>query len=322
VVKLNPEGTALEYSTYLGGSLVDVGTGIAADAGGNAVVTGFSWSRDFPLKDAWQSAMGDLQCPSTCADAFVAKLNSSGGLVYSTYLGGSGIDASYGVAVDPSGNAYVAGITYASDFPSTKSLQPASGGGVCWWDACADAFVAKLDLAGRLVYASYLGGSSRDGANGIAVDASGNVVVTGFTASENFPTASATQARRAGNTDGFVARLNASGTSLLFSTYVGQCPEPDCLRWASWTGPVALDGFGNLYVAGGVQDEWGGCGAGGWCSTASSFITKIDVTEALALSTSGVTNAASLAPGLLEDKPNTALLTGNPVAIRPQGRQP
>src|SRR5439155_1546373 len=179
VTKLNPLGTSLLYSTYLGGSGADEGLGIAVDGAGNAYVTGQTGSTDFPTTaGAFATSFngGD--------DAFVTKLNPLGtGLLYSTYLGGSGADEGLGIAVDGAGNAYVTGETDSTDFPTTAGAFDTSANGGF------DAFVTKLNPLGTsLLYSTYLGGSGSDCGSGIAVDGAGNAYVTGSTGSANFPT--------------------------------------------------------------------------------------------------------------------------------------
>src|SRR6266480_753734 len=202
VTKLNPAGSALVYSTYLGGSGGDVIFGLAVDAAGNAYVTGLTDSTDFPTTmGAFQTTYGG---GTFVSDAFVTKLDPTGcALVYSTYLGGSGGEAGFGIAVDSAGNAFVTGETNSSDFPTTAT---ATYGGGSW-----DAFVTKLDAAGSaLVYSTYLGGSGSDAGHAIAVDASADAYVTGFTASGDFPaTAGSFQATPAGVSDGFFTIADA-----------------------------------------------------------------------------------------------------------------
>lgn len=181
VSKLNSAGSALIYSTYLGGSGDDGGLGIAVDASGNAYVTGWTSSSDFPTAPgAFQTTYGGGQY----GEAFVAKLNAAGSaLVYSTYLGGSNQDYGSGITVDASGNAYVTGFTVSSDFPTTPGALQLTYGGNC------DAFVSKLNVSGSvLVYSTYLGGNDFDEGIGIAVDGLGNAYVAGLTDSSNFPT--------------------------------------------------------------------------------------------------------------------------------------
>ena len=187
----------LVYSTYLGGSGNDWGYGIAVDSSGNAYVTGLTFSTDFPTQNAFQRRFGGA------TDVFVTKLNSSGSLVYSTYLGGSRPDWGYGIAVDSSGNAYVTGLTDSTDFPTTQNAFQRTFIG--------DAFVTKLNPSGSLVYSTYLGGSGMDWGRGIAVDSSGNAYVTGWTDSPDFPTQNAFQRRYGGygggGEDVFVTKL-------------------------------------------------------------------------------------------------------------------
>lgn len=182
VVKLSPTGAGFVYGTYLGGVANErEGSGSALDTEGNFYVAGLTWSPDFPTTPfAFQRFLAGQH------DAFVAKLNAAGtGLVYSTYLGGAGPDAAWaGVAVDEAGSAYVAGQAFSFDFPTTPdSFQPACE------PTSGSAFVAKLNPAGSgLVYCTYLGGTEEDGAAGIAVNAIGEVYVTGNTFSDDFPT--------------------------------------------------------------------------------------------------------------------------------------
>jgi len=211
VAKLNPNFTALVYSTYLGGSGDDRANGLAVDSTGNAYVTGRTSSTDFPVTPgAFQTHQA---APAGHTNAFVARLNPSGGaLVYSSYLGGSGSDTASGLAVDGSGDAYVAGQSSSSDFPVTQgAFQTASNSA-----AGANAFVAEMNPAGALVYSTYLGGSGSDGANGLTVDGTGNVYVTGQASSVDFPvTPGAFQpANRSANkgSNVFVAKLQPAAT--------------------------------------------------------------------------------------------------------------
>src|SRR5213078_311962 len=235
VTKFNPPGTGLVYSSYLGGSGVDDGLGIAVDALRNAYVTGFTGSTNFPTTaGAFQTTFGGTE------DAFVTKLNPMGtGLVYSTYLGGSGVDDGFGIAVDALRNAYVTGFTGSTNFPTTAGAFQTTGGDT------VDAFVTKLNPTGTgLVYSTYLGGSSDDEGLAIAVDALGNAYVTGITFSTNFPaTAGAFQTTLGGTEDAFVTTLNATGSLLVYSTYLGGSDVDDGLG-------IAVDARGNAYVTG------------------------------------------------------------------------
>jgi hypothetical protein len=198
VAKLSPSGSALVYSTYLGGNGNDESYDIAVDGSGNAYVTGLTLSSNFPTAGPLQPASG-----GGMGDAFVAKLNPSGSaLVYSTYVGGGGTDRGNAIAVDGLGNAYVTGSTGSSDFPTASPIQAVSGG------TQNDAFVAMLNVSGSaLVYSTFLGGSANDLGSGIAVDGAGTAYVTGQTRASNFPTASPLQATVGGVYDAFASKL-------------------------------------------------------------------------------------------------------------------
>jgi hypothetical protein len=276
VAKLNPTGTALVYSTYLGGSYGESANAIAVDAAGDAYVAGQTASTDFPVTPgAFQTTNHATGGPT----AFVAKLNPTGAaLVYSTYLGGNVFDSANAIAVDAAGSAYVAGQTVSTDFPVTPGAFQIQNNGAGL--KVANAFVTKLNPAGTaLVYSTYLGGSGEpvnpgpcrsaqsvptgeeDGADAIAVDAAGNAYVAGAAASTDFPvTAGAyqTQNNAAANqiTNAFVAKLNPTGTALVYSTYLGgnglggssTAPLSPCAGDAS--SALAVDSAGDAYVAG------------------------------------------------------------------------
>src|SRR5439155_6541929 len=205
VTKLNAEGSALVYSTYLGGSGQELAGGIAVDASGSAYIMGSTDSTNFPTVNALQPAYGGSN------DVFVAKLNANGSaLIYSTYLGGSGQEGPvtrFGeIAVDAAGNAYVIGPTSSTDFPTTPgAFQKNFGGGV--QAQLGDTFVAKITPDGRaLAYSTYLGGSRDERPLDIDVDAGGNAYATGYTTSQNFPTRNALQSTLAGTQDVFVTK--------------------------------------------------------------------------------------------------------------------
>ncbi len=235
VAKLSPDGSALVYSTYLGGSNLDIATSIAVDLDGNAYLTGATISTNFPTANPLQPefAGGDN-------DGFVTKLSPDGSaLVYSTYLGGSGGDFGQNIALDLEGNAYVTGSTNSTDFPTANPLQPNYGGGDF------DAFVAKLSPDGSaLVYSTYVGGNGHDTGSAIAVDADGNAYITGATRSLNFPLMNPLQPDYGGGVlDAFVAKLDPTGTALIYSTYLGGSRSDGSI-------PIAVDREGNAYVAG------------------------------------------------------------------------
>jgi hypothetical protein len=254
VSKLNPAGTGLEYSTYIGGTGGDEGIGIAVDAEGDAYVTGESLSSDFPTTPgAFQTVNEGV--PANESNGFVTKLNPSGSaLLYSTFLGGSFStsvpdegDIVDFIVVDAAGNAYLGGTAFSSDFPvtrgafqtknpSTFATLPESG------------FVTKLNATGSaLIYSTYLGGSGYSGIGGLAIDGAGRAFVAGFTSSTDFPiTAGAFQSEiktPAGNSTAFVTELNRTGTGLVYSTYLGGTLE-------DYAEGIALDRSGNAYVTG------------------------------------------------------------------------
>jgi uncharacterized repeat protein (TIGR01451 family) len=202
VLKLDPAGAHLTYSTFLGGSGTDQGAAIAVGQGGEAYVTGLTTTSDFPLKNATQPTPGDV---SFSGDAFVTKLSADGGsLVYSTYLGGSSLDQGLGIAVGADGSAYVAGLTDSTDFPvlnAPSGARPAPFGN-------GDAFVSKLSPNGSAIqFSTYLGGSNSDQANGIAVDSRGAAYVVGNTFSTDFPTVNAARASFGGGGDAFITKI-------------------------------------------------------------------------------------------------------------------
>ena len=236
VAKLNAAGSALVYATFLGGNDDDYGPDIAVDGSGNAFVTGYTWSSDFPTTPG---AFDTTHSPGW--DAYVTKLNAAGSaLVYSTFLGGSLSDFGYGIAVDGTGAAYVSGRAQSTDFPTTPgAFDPTNV------FAADKGFVAKLNPAGSdLDYATYLGGSVEDHCFAIAIDGAGNAYVTGYTWSSDFPTTpGAFDTSFDGDTDGFAAKLNATGSALVYSTFLGGA------SWEEGNG-IAVDGTGNAFVMG------------------------------------------------------------------------
>lgn len=250
ITKLNSSGSDLVYSTFLGGSSYDYGCSIAIDASGNAYVTGYTNSSNFPKTTGAydESHNGGY-------DVFVTKLNPSGNdLVYSTFIGGGGdfsSDYGYGIAIDGSGNAYITGYTESSNFPTTEGAFDSTGPKPYDYDA----FVSKLNSSGsNLVYSTFLGGSYYDHGNGIAVDASGNAYITGITSSSGFPTTPAAYdtSFNEGGSDVFITKLNSSGSALVYSTFIGG-------SIGGGEGPgdevssIALDAGGNAYIIGATE---------------------------------------------------------------------
>jgi len=243
VAKLSPDGTRLEYGTFLGGGATDSGRGIAVDRSGGAYVTGSTTSVDFPSINPVQP--GPPRPDDV--DAFVTKVNAVGSAFeYSTRLGGGNDDHGVDVAVDGTGNAVVTGDTRSPGFPTARPLQPGSGGSAAGLGGSfADAFVTKLDRAGgALVYSTFLGGSDTDAGTGIALDAAGNAYVAGATSSIDFPTAGTpVQSRKDGDSDAFVSKLGADGSALVYSSYLGG-------NGADTAAGIAVDGRGVASVVG------------------------------------------------------------------------
>jgi hypothetical protein len=229
ITKLDPTGTTRLYSTYLGGFGNDYALAATLDPAGNLWVAGGTASANFPTASPLQSYAGST-------DAFVAKLNPSGTLLFSTYLGGSGFDEAHGIAADASG-AYVVGVTQSENFPVTSGAFQTSRRGP------ADAFVAKYHInASSRIYSTYLGGSASDEANAVGVDAAGNAWIGGTTWSGDFPLAAPLRGH-AGASDGFVSKLNATGGALLFSSLLGGTGIDQIFG-------LGLDPTGNAYVTG------------------------------------------------------------------------
>jgi hypothetical protein len=306
----------LIYSTYLGGSSYDQGNGIAVDSSGNAYVTGQTYSKDFPTTPgAFQTTHSGY-----AYNAFVAKFNPAGSaLVYSTYLGGSGAnaggggDSAAGIVVDASGNAYVTGTTWSADFPTTPgAFQTTLSGGV------DNAFVTKLNPTGSaLAYSSYLGGSSSNQGNALAVDSAGDAYVTGFTSSTDFPiTPGAFQTTNGRGGKGFVTKFNPTGSALVYSTFLGGTGQ-DYFGGDHGSG-IAVDSSGNAYVTGQTLSQdfpitpgvfQSVCGDG--CQNA--FVTKLDPTgSVLVYSTylGGSGFYGDLSSGIAVDSSGNAYVTG------------
>jgi len=204
ITKINPAGSALVYSTYLGGTSIEDGKDIAVDASGAAYITGTTSSSDFPLVSPIQGYTG-----TGYDDVFISKINPAGtALVYSTCLGGSSVEDIFAIAIDASGNAYVTGSTWSTDFTVVNPLQGVYGGGY------QDAFVTMVSADGQSFgYSTYLGGSDQESGLGIAVDTQGNTYVAGWTASLDFPLKSPIQATKSGKirtNDAFISKIDGT----------------------------------------------------------------------------------------------------------------
>lgn len=254
VTKLNPNGTALIYSTFLGvgGSK---GQAVAVDSTGAAYITGNTQTSAFPVTGgAFDTTFNGIY------DTFLAKLNAAGnGLVYATFLGGSNSDYGMDIAIDSSHNAYITGASLSSDFPITAGAFDVNfGGGVCGVAPntypCPDAFIVKVDAAGStLSYAAFLGGANSDRGLGVAVDNIGNVLVAGVTTSVDFPaTVGAVDTNLNGVSDAFVAKVAPNGSALIYATFLGGSNgEGDTIDdFNNRSIDTTIDGDGNAYVVG------------------------------------------------------------------------
>lgn len=234
LVKIDPTGAHILFAVILSGSGYDSARGVAVDSSGNIYVTGVTSSSDFPTTSgSYQRTLGS----PGFNDAFVVKINSSGSIVYSTYLGGNSNDTGSAIAIDSAGAAYIAGSTDSTNFPTSGAPQSHTGGST-------DCFVSKLNPAGSaLLYSTYLGGESIDLCRSIAVDSTGAAFVTGTTKSAGFPVASPLQNALNGSSDAFLTKLNPSGAQFVFSTYLGGEGMED-------GNVVRLDSAGVAYVGG------------------------------------------------------------------------
>lgn len=309
VTKLNPSGSALVYSTFLGGSSLDSPSGIRVDASGHVYLAGGTDSSNFPTTlGSFQTIYG-----GGVQDAFVAKLSPDGSrLVYSTFLGGTGDDVAQDIDIDTSGNAYVAGGA-SSSFPITPGcFQTTFGGGF------DDAFVTKLDPSGSgLVYSTFIGGSQRDTGLAIAVDASesASAYVSVRTSSAGLPTTpgSFQPSYVGGAVDAFLIKLAPSGCSRDYATYLGGTGDEDNI----WD--ISLDAFGNAYLvgntcsanfpttAGSFQPTF----AGGSCTWGDAFVAKMSPSgSALVYSTYLGGPGDDFGYGIAVDSSGAALVTG------------
>jgi len=235
ITKINPAGSALVYSTFLGGSGNDITHGIAVDSAGAAYITGETNALDFPTMNPIQGVNGGNMNQT---DAFVTKINPAGSaLIYSTYLGGLVSDRGLAIALDGTGAAYVTGDTFSTDFPIVNPLQVIQ-------PTLEAAFVTKINATGAaFVYSTYLGGSSRDTGNGIAIDSAGAAYITGTTGSADFPVVNALQTAIAGANDSFVTKIDSTGSTLVYSTYLGG-------SLTDAANAIAVDSAGSVYITG------------------------------------------------------------------------
>jgi hypothetical protein len=300
----------LVYSTYLGGAAPDEAYGIALDSAGNMYVAGLTQSSNFPVQGAYQPTY------QGGTDAFVTKLNPAGtALVYSTYLGGSGLDQGFAIDVDNEGYAIVTGNTNSTNFPIQGALQPTYGGGV------VDSFATKLNQAGSgLFFSTYLGGSGFDTGQGVAVDNGYNIFVAGLSNSTNFPIHNPYQPNNAGGQDVTLTSLSPTGGAR-FSTYLGGAGD-DFGRGA------AVDGAGGVYVTGStasnnfpVMNAYQPTCRNN-CQYSDSFLTKFTHIGQLLYSTFLGGNIEEVGYGVAADASGNAYLTGTTTSLNFPTRNP
>jgi uncharacterized protein (TIGR03437 family) len=320
IMKLAADGTSVVYATYLGGADQDAGRAIAVNSAGEAYVAGDTASAGFPTTPgASQTRFGGKVAGdfASYGDAFVAKLDAAGAtLIFSTYLGGAAPDVAWAIALDKDGNAYVAGGTQSSDFPVTPgAYQTKYGGGTLLTDSAdpaGDAFVTKFSAAGARAWSTFIGGTGRDAAAAVALDASGNVYATGSSESANFPwTADAVRGCRNGGP--WVAQLDPAGTKLVRSSSIGGMGFDQ-------GNALTLDTKGVVYLAGdttsrpffsspsAAQKSYGG-------GDSDAFAAKLDWQGAPRVTVSCVLNAASFSAGNFAFYPQGTVAPGEVVSI-------
>ncbi|MEI9811599.1 MAG: SBBP repeat-containing protein [Acidobacteriota bacterium] len=355
-VKVSPSGDQLTYSTYLGGTLNDLPTGAAVASNGNLVVVGGTNSTDFPTtaNAPYKQFRGAANFgPSVAGDGFISILNPGGSaFTYSTFFGGRSHDAITGVALDSLDNIFVSGLTFSGDFPVTAGAYQTTFKGLetttDYSNAAGDAFAAKFNAQGTLAFATYLGGSFRDTATGIALGSDGSLFLTGSTSSANFPTTAAAVQKTYGGDraygttgdsyygDAFVSKLNAQGSALVYSTYLGGRGDEAGMD-------IAVDSASNAYVAGfttsnefptsgdALQRTNAGLGGQGFApnaaqgfptervrNTGDAFLTKLSADGTLAYSSFYGGNRDDGAMTVAVDAAGNAYIGGNTLSFNPR----
>jgi hypothetical protein len=231
----------IDVCSYIGGAEDDRSWSIAVDHEDNIYITGYTESNNFPLMNSFGEA-------SNSTDIFVAKFAPSGGLVYSSRIGGSASDKPSSIEVDESGNAYVAGTTYSQDFPIVNACDPAIEPGNPPYTYGKDGFILKLNSSGNgITFSTYLGGDDSDSISDLAIDSENNTYVVGSTSSPDFPiTQNAFDKSYEHYSEGFVTKLNGSDQSLIYSSFVGAEKNDRC-------DAIALDSSNNMYITGTTQ---------------------------------------------------------------------
>jgi uncharacterized protein (TIGR03437 family) len=300
--KLTTDGKSLIFSTYYGGSNWEIPTaGMAMDSQGNVWLSGYTESKDLPLRNAAQSMLGGPM------DCFLAKFSGAGTLLVSTYWGGSALDACWGIAVDAGDNIYAGGLAVSVDFPLHNAIQttrtPRTGFG--------SPFLAKFTATGQVVFSTFLGDGASGGLSGITFDSGGNIYVAGEIDDPNLVTTTNAFQRTAGsNTDAFVIKLDPGASKILYSSYLGGSS-------ADAAHDIKVDANGNIYVYGytgsadfPIKDSLQSFRGGGVCQC-DLFIAKFTPSgNSLVYSTLLGGTGHELATKIALDSSNTVYLVG------------
>ena len=295
-----PKITSFDYtkgfSTYFGGNLNDVANGITTDLFGNVYVVGYTYSSNFPTKNAYNATFNE----NAFADAFIAKFNSTGYLVFSTFFGGSNYDNAIKVAVDKESNIYVVGDTYSHDFPTKNAYESLYKGS-------KDSFLAKFDSNGVLQFSTMLGDSGATQVKGITIDPKGNCWIVGYTNANDFPMKNAFNNTYGAYNDVYISEYDKDG-ALIYSTYLGSNLD-------DFVYGITFDSLGNYYVTGSTgggsfpiinanQSTFGG-------GTYDAFLTKFNSLNQIVFSTFLGGNSVEEAHDLITDSQNNVYLVGN-----------
>lgn len=263
VAKLDPSGSVLEYSSYIGGNGQEYGFGIETDVGGNIFISGHTTSADFPLMNAQQNVLLGGR------DAFILKMSAQGSLLYLTYWGGSDVEFCCGMDIDANGNgnAYIAGNTLSSDFPVVNDAAPHNG--------ASDIFVTSFSNSGQVMLSKLIGGSQDESSANITIGNDGLIYLSGFTRSIDFPVVASVQSNNRGLSDAFVLKIDAQSNEILFSTYLGG-------EGGDTSRDIAVDQWGSIYIAGSTESDTfpvinaiQGVRQGGW----DVFLAKISLDQ-------------------------------------------
>ena len=238
VSKLSPAGDSLIFSTYLGGDGEDVGNGLDINSGNEIYIAGKTASTDFPTVSYYDNSLGGTK------DGFITKLSNTGNSIeFSTYIGGADEDAALAIAIGSDNDAFITGYTTSSDFPVVNAYDSDFNGGT----SLGDCFVTRLNSTGDMVeYSTFIGGANDDAALGIAIDSIDEVFVTGYTYSLNFPLENAFDIDLSGSIDAFITKLNATGDSLRYSSYLGGIST-------DFATSIDIDQYGKAYITGNTK---------------------------------------------------------------------